>query len=327
MRRNRFSQPSQRNLNRSSTLLFGLLASGAVFALAPSGAASAVLIPGDRAGAFADGSIISRFIICSTCDQPSDVLSNQKKGGLGNNGPAIVGDGVSIGTASADYGARAIIFGPTFLPELTAEASATPGIGPHAGFSADGAYFFTAASTAHADQYFTYIGRTPATYTIGYSFKGDAKAADPNDEIFVTISGDIALFDDRNRSGEFPKGHQVAEFQKTADATHTGPFDFEGEVSITVNRGDSFYLSTVLDATVTGDAEGFADASHTFTTSFIAGDTSLLAAKLPDSVIPTSAIPEPSTWVLMIVGFGAIAGLAGRRRAWPLREISRAPWR
>jgi hypothetical protein len=51
-------------------------------------------------------------------------------------------------------------------------------------------------------------------------------------------------------------------------------------VSITVNRGNSFYLSTFLDATVTGEAEGIADARHTFTTSFTGGDTSLLIAKL-----------------------------------------------
>jgi PEP-CTERM motif len=326
MQRNRFSQPSRRNLNRSSTLLFGLLSSGAVFALAPSGAASAVLIPGDQAGVLAQGSIISRFIICSTCDQPSDVLSNQERGGLGNNGPAIVGDSVGIGTASADYEARAIIFGPTFLPELTAEASALPGIGPHAGFSADGAYFFTAASTAHADQYFTYIGRTPATYTISFSFRGDALGAHAEDDPFVTVSGTIALFDDRDRNGEFPKGHEIDEFQKTVDGAARS-FDIGGAVSITVNRGDSFYLSTFLDATVTGDAEGIADARHTFTTSFTEGDTSLLVAKLPDSVIPGSPIPEPSTWVLMIAGFGAVAGFAARRRAWAPRQISPAPWR
>ena len=30
----------------------------------------------------------------------------------------------------------------------------------------------------------------------------------------------------------------------------------------------------------------------------------------------TPSVPEPSTWVLMIVGFGLVAGFAGRRRAW-----------
>jgi PEP-CTERM motif len=327
MRHARTSQPSQRNRNGMAYRLFcGLLAAGAAFGLLASGAASAVLIPGDQAGAFAEGSINSRFIVCSTCSPASDLFGPQDKGGIGNNGPVIVGDAVRIGTGAADYEARAIIFGPTFLPELTAEASATPGIGPHAGFSADGAYFFTAAASAHADQYFTYIGRTPSTYTIGFSFRGDALGAHAEDDPFVTVSGTIALFDDRDRSGEFPKGHEVDEFQKAVDGTDRS-FDIGGSVSITVNRGDSFYLSTFLDATVTGEAEGIADARHTFTTSFTGGDTSLLVAKLGDSVIPTAAVPEPSTWVLMILGFGAVAGLAGRRRLRATPGISRAPWR
>ena len=326
MRHPRTSQPSQRNRNGMAYRLFcGLLAAGAAFGLLASGAASAVLIPGDQAGSFAEGSINSRFIVCSTCSPASDLFGPQDKGGIGNNGPVIVGDAVRIGTGAADYEARAIIFGPTFLPELTAEASATPGIGPHAGFSADGAYFFTAAASAHADQYFTYIGRTPSTYTISFSFRGDALGAHAEDDPFVTVSGTIALFDDRDRSGEFPKGHEVDEFQKTVDGTDRS-FDIGGSVSITVNRGDSFYLSTFLDATVTGEAQGIADARHTFTTSFTGGDTSLLVAKLSDSVIPP-AVPEPATWVLMIVGFGVVAGLAGRRRAWAPSGISRAPWR
>jgi hypothetical protein len=45
------------------------------------------------------------------------------------------------------------------------------------------------------------------------------------------------------------------------------------------------------------------------------------------NVTPVSvpAAPEPATWVLMILGFGAVAGIATRRRAWSL--LSHAPWR
>jgi PEP-CTERM motif len=312
-------------------LFCGLLAAGAAFGLTSFGAASAVLIPGDQAGAFAEGSITSRFLICTTCTPAADVLSRQDAGGVGNNGPAIVGDAEARGTGKADYGARAIIVGPFFLPELGAEASAFPGVGPHAGFSGDGAYFFTSGASAHANQYFTYIGQTPETYTIAYSIRGQATSAIPEDEFFITLSATIALFDDRNRSVEFPKGHEVAEFQKTVDGENGGNFDFEGDVSITVNRGDSFYVSTFLDATVTGEAEGIADAAHTLTTSFSAGDTSLLRASLPDSVIGTS-VPEPSTWALMIAGFGLVGGIAARRSVLARRrahsqEVSRAPSR
>jgi hypothetical protein len=60
-----------------------------------------------------------------------------------------------------------------------------------------------------------------------------------------------------------------------------------------LNPGDSFYLTTFLSATVTGEAQGIADASHTLTTSFTSGDTSLLRALLPDSVGPAPLRPNP----------------------------------
>src|SRR5690242_4259903 len=105
------SAPAARTRNRAGfQLCCGLLASTAIFGVPASGAA-AVLIPGDQAGTFAQGSITSRFIICSTCTPASDVLSNNEDGGIGSNGPAIVHDGVRVGTGSADYEARAIIFG------------------------------------------------------------------------------------------------------------------------------------------------------------------------------------------------------------------------
>jgi hypothetical protein len=270
------------------------------------------------------------------------VLSTQNAGAIGNNGPAIVGDTEARGTGTADYGARAIISGPFSLPELRAEASATPGIGPHSGFSGNGVYFFTAATTASADQYFTYIGRTPATYTISYSVKGQALGALPEDDLFVTVSDEIALFDDRDRSGEFPKGHEVDEAQNHFDGRDRTFVD-EDSVSITVNRGDSFYLTTFLSATVTGEAQGIADASHTLTTSFTAGDTSLLVAKLADSVIGAPAVPEPSTYVMCATGFALLAFIrhriqsATRRpsgvrwRLWSSRPLAAgfnsAPWR
>ena len=118
--------------------------------------------------------------------------------------------------------------------------------------------------------------------------------------------------------GELPLGHEVDGSQKTFDGD-ARTFVFGDSVSIAVDPGDSFYLSSFLNATVTGEAQGIADASHTLTTSFIGGDTSLLTAELGDSPTSTPAIPEPSTWVLLILGFGVVAGLAGRRRAWAVQ--------
>ena len=38
-----------------------------------------------------------------------------------------------------------------------------------------------------------------------------------------------------------------------------------------------------------------------------------------ETTTPTASVPEPATWVLIIVGFGVVAGMAGRRRAWAPR--------
>jgi hypothetical protein len=43
------------------------------------------------------------------------------------------------------------------------------------------------------------------------------------------------------------------------------------------------------------------------------------------SAAPAAAVPEPRTWVLMILGFGAVAGIATGRRTWSL--LSPAPSR
>jgi len=42
---------------------------------------------------------------------------------------------------------------------------------------------------------------------------------------------------------------------------------------------------------------------------------------------PAATVPEPATWVLMILGFGAVAGLATRRRASAPLRVIRAPLR
>jgi hypothetical protein len=97
-------------LHRNRNYLLGALAASLL--LTP-GAANAVLIPGDQAGVFAEGSIRSRFLICTTCSPVADLLDEQEAGSFGNNGPAIVAGAGGGGTGTADYDARAIIFGPS----------------------------------------------------------------------------------------------------------------------------------------------------------------------------------------------------------------------
>ena len=77
----------------------------------------------------------------------------------------------------------------------------------------------------------------------------------------------------------------------------------------------------VLDFVYQLTAEG---TTHGFERGFVAflGDPFEVDGSSGSFVFETSAVtpsvPEPSTWVLMIVGFGLVAGFAGRRHAWAL---------
>jgi hypothetical protein len=301
----RHVQSPQRNRNY---LRYALLC---LFLASSSGVRAAT--PGDQAGVFADGSIRSLFLICSTCTPASETDDQQHAGGFGNNGPAIVGGFDQRGTGTASYDARAIILGPNVLPELKADASAAPGIGTHPGFSGTGAYFFTSSADTNARQYYTYHGLTPETYTISYVLKGQALGATPEDEPLITVSGGVTLFDDGDKlGGELPMGHVVDSSQKSFSGSAHSFLD-GGTVSITVDPGHSFYLSAFLSAGVAAQADGIADAGHTFTTSFTAGDTSLLTG-----LLPTSPVPEPSTYGMLALGLSLVAAAVLLRRRDPL---------
>jgi hypothetical protein len=242
----------------------------------------------------------------------ADLLSQEEAGGFGDAGPAIVGDSVARGTGTATYAARAALLGADLLPELSAIATATPGVGPHPGFSEDGAYFFTSSTTAHVDQYYTYDGSAPETYTVSYVINGSISDALPQDDPFVTVSGGLTIFDDGDKlGGELPKGHEVDHSDKLFKGP---PHDFHegGSVSITLDPGRSFYLSSFLSATVTGEAQGIANAGDTLTATFTAGDTSLLMAELP---LPAPAVPELSTYVMCAAGFALLAFIRHRSQS------------
>ncbi len=105
-------------------------------------------------------------------------------------------------------------------------------------------------------------------------------------------------------------------------------FDIDA-VSMKVDFG-TLQPGDVLDVVYQLTAVG---TTHGFERGFVAflGDPFEVDGSSGNFVFETSAVtpsvPEPSTWVLMIVGFGLVAGFAGRRRAWAPPEISPAPSR
>ena len=278
--------------------------------LLSSGAASQAATPGDQAGVFTSGSVRYLFRICSTCPQPTGVLDSQSDGAFGSLGPAIVSGFGARGEGEASFAGRARILGTEGLPELRADARATPGIGEHEGFSEPGFYDFNALAASRAAQYFTYTGDTPQTYTMTYTLSGFAGStlASPtiDDEALISVGAVVTLFDDGDKlGGELPMGH-VVDIDRISVNGSAHDFRQSGSVSITLEPGDSYYLNAALTAQVAIGGQGIADAGQTLTIAFTEGDTSQLDVLL--------AVPEPASYALMGVGLMVTCLMLRRNR-------------
>jgi hypothetical protein len=288
--------------------VFGL--SIAIVLLAPN-AVTRAATPGDQTGVFSSGSVTYLFRICSTCPQPTGVLDSGSSGGFGSFGPAIVAGLGARGEGDGSFAARARILGSEGVPELRADARAKPGIGTHEGFSEPGFYDFNAVALARGSQYFTYSGTTTQTYTMAYSIDGFASSTlpspTPEDESLISVSGGVTLFDDGDKlGGELPMG-RVVDIDRISVNGSAHTFRQSGSVSITLDPGDSYYLAAFLSAQVSIGGQGIADAGHTLTIDFTAGNTAQLAPLLP-------SVPEPATYVLMSLGLGLTCLVLRRRR-------------
>lgn len=277
------------------------------FVLLPGSPARAAT-PGDQAGVFASGSVRYLFRICSTCPEPTGTLDSQSDGAFGSLGPAIAEGFGARGEGEASFAARARMLGTAGLPELRADARATPGIGTHEGFSEPGFYDFNAVATSRAAQYYTYTGDTTQTYTMTYSVSGFAGSTldnpTPEDEQLISVGAVVTLFDDGDKlGGELPLGH-VVDIDRISVNGSAHTFRESGSVSITLDPGDTYYLAASLSAQVSIGGQGIADAGQTLTIAFTEGDTSQLDVLL--------AVPEPSTYALLSVGFAFICLMVRR---------------
>ena len=251
---------------------------------------------GDQAGVFASGNVRHAYPPCFSlgCDaafgDPDPQSQSQSQSAPGSHGPAIVGSLVVLNSGRSSDDARASTTGPLAVPDITAKGSAEPGVGAHAGFPSDGAYFFAADGLACGRQYFTYTGPAAQLYTMCCALSGfAASAADirqPADQALIQVSGGLSLFDDVDKlGGELPMGQLVDIDQRNFNGA-ANTFRDSGSVSIMLNPGQSYYLAAFLAANVGLFGHGMADALHSLTIDFLAGDTGQLVAALP-------AVPEP----------------------------------
>lgn len=248
-------------------------------------------------GATADGRARQFEITCSTCPNPVTDLSNLHDGAFGNNTAEVE----FSRSTEVSYFANAIFNGPKSLPTLHASASADVVV------VAPSTFFFDSTADARATQLYTYSGKTSNTYTLEYHADGSLDGG-PLSE----IAGGFTVFG----SGFNPNQEIQPVLGFTFDHLNGNgterPVHLTGDVTFTLNPGDSFFVQATLEAIVdsrSADLPATADALHTLDMQFTQGDTSLLT---PAAVAPISDAPEPVSTVLLGIGLAGV-GLVARR--------------
>ena len=269
-------------------LQLALIVAGAVAHLASAATLSAP-------GILVDGDGSQHFRKCSTCpDEP--FLDSDEKGG--NN----VGSAETTGAANNSFSwlASGTLVGPNALPVLKARAEAqNPSIAdPSLGIGT-----VSAVATARGLQEYHYSGTVAGTYTITFTVDGLVDGDDESIDAGVSALSSELVF---NPDGGFQRRVLASDRLTKIARLGSGSFADSRSITFSVGANDDFFVSAFLIADAlfvdANSVTGVADAAHTMTASFTAGDVSLL-----------TAVPEPSTYGMLLVGLGLL-GCAGWRR-------------
>ena len=277
-------------LCRSFTLL------GAVLLPLLSGVAQAYT------SATASASANEYSLLCGTCSIDFQDLGSDADGGPGAaEAHAQLSGGGYAGVGGASFA------GPDALPELTAYAFAEM-IPPGTDLRT---YFYEVTGSASAIQQYTYLGAGPETYTIEYTLDGEFALSAADAASLMSIYGGVTVY-----GSPFVPGAEVNptldfDYQgESASAIGTAPFSLTGSVEFTVSPGDIVYVAANLFATADSSHEvsGSVDALHTLSLAFTSGNPSLLTPE-------ATAVPEPGTATLLLVGSAILGAARHRRRA------------
>lgn len=226
------------------------------------------------------------------------------------------------------YWASASLGGPNALPVLKARANSGSQYGapPDHEYASDVhcCFYYNPVALADAVQWYQFTGTQRTTFTLAFAVDAIIQGTlDPltgedfgyNGSVGATMAiFDGRTFDDPDLASELPFGYQIdrahVELTRTNDQIELFG---EGMLTFELDPGQSFFLVSSLVATIR-PTPGWvtADASNTMTFAFTQGPADLLVPQLrPDA---TNVVPEPSTWLLMMLGLTAILVVSMRRR-------------
>jgi hypothetical protein len=257
----------------------------------------ALAAPLSSPGILVSGAGSHFFKRCSTCpDEGSSDADTQ--------GGNTVGSAETSRAASDSFSwlASGTLVGLNALPVLKARAEVQD---PAVTDPTTGIGFVSATASAQGLQRYHYSGTEDGSYTITFSVNGLLDGDGEN------INAGLSVFSskyDPFLEGEFQITRLAPPEVLTKSASSTnGSFSAtSNQITFDIGAGDDFFVLAFLSANAffsdSGSLPGVADASHTMTARFTAGDVSLL-----------TAVPEPSIYGLMLAGFGAV-GFAARRR-------------